>query len=208
MAKEEKSTKEKIYKYVKVGVVIVFVFWLVFAINGVQNQAKENKNVILKPEYEVTYLPGGPERFVGGYRDVVNEEKKKRINTDNYLWTTLLVKNEGNEDAKDINLTINSAYPMAKVLVNPSGYMNEVDLNTNKDNLTTKIEIADLEIDNKVFVFIGFKPANIEKPYDQNDMVKWAENYRNYLQKVNIESFNTEDTYYVTGYREIFNTGS
>ncbi|HMA60532.1 MAG TPA: hypothetical protein VKN64_09585 [Halanaerobiales bacterium] len=208
MAKEEKSTKEKIYKYVKVGVVIVFVFWLVFAINGVQNQAKENKNVILKPEYEVTYLPGGPERFVGGYRDVVNEEKKKRINTDNYLWTTLLVKNEGNEDAKDINLTINSAYPMAKVLVNPSGYMNEVDLNTNKDNLTTKIEIADLEIDNKAFVFIGFKPANIEKPYDQNDMVKWAENYRNYLQKVNMESFNTEDTYYVTGYREIFNTGS
>ena len=208
MAKEEKSTKEKIYKYVKVGAVIVFVFWLVFAINGVQNQAKENKNVILRPEYELTYLPGGPERFVGGYRDVVNEEKKKRINTDNYLWTTVLVKNEGNEDAKDINLTINSAYPMAKVLVNPSGYMNEVDLNTNKDNLTTKIDIADLEIDNKAFVFIGFKPANIEKPYDQNDMVKWAENYRNYLQKVNIESLNTEDTYYVTGYREIFNTGS
>ncbi|HKL13295.1 MAG TPA: hypothetical protein VJ907_06785 [Halanaerobiales bacterium] len=208
MAKQEKSRKEKIYKYLKIGVLVVFALWLVFSVNGVQNQAKENKNVILRPKYEVTYLPGGPERFVGGYRDVVNEEKKKNLNTDNYLWTTVLVKNEGNEDAKDINITINSAYPMAKVLVNPSGYSNETDLNTNDDNLTTKVDIEDLEIDNKAFVFIGFQPSSIEKPYDQADIKEWTNRYQNYLQNVNVESLNTEDTFYVTGYRDIFKTGS
>jgi hypothetical protein len=208
MAKKEKSRKEKIYNYIKIGVVVVFVLWLVFSVNGVQNQAKENKNVILRPEYEVTYLPGGPERFVGGYRDVANEEKKQRINPNEYLWTTVLVTNEGNEDAQDINFKINSAYPMAKVLVNPSGYNNTVELSTDDNRLTTDINIEDLEIDNQAFVFIGFNPESIEKPYEQPELEKWSNSYQNYLQKVNIESLNKEDTFYTTGYREIFTTSS
>jgi len=37
---------------------------------------------------------------------------------------------------------------------------------------------------------------------------KWSNSYQNYLQKVNIESLNKEDTFYTTGYREIFTTSS
>ncbi len=204
MANNGQTKKGKIFNYIKIGLIILFLAWVVFSINGVQNTAKENKNIVLRPNYDITYVPGGPERFVGGYRDVENVDTEKNVKESNYLWSTVLIKNEGNEDGSDIDITVNAAYPMEKILINPSGYSNPIEVEVDENKLSANINLENIEINNTAHIFVGFKPEGFQQPYDQEDMKVWANSYNQHLQKVNVESTKSENTYFATGYRELF----
>lgn len=206
MAKNEQNKKGKILNYIKIGVIILFLVWVVFSINGVQNTAKENKNIVLRPEYDISYIPGGPERFVEGYGDVENIDTEKSIEKNNYLWSTVLITNKGNEDGSNIDITVNAAYPMDQVLVNPSGWSNEIEVEIDNDKLSANISIEELEINNTAHIFVGFKPEGFQQPYDQEDMKLWANSYDKYLQTINVDSSKSENTYFATGYRKLFSS--
>ena len=204
MQKNEQSKKAKIFNYIKIGVIIVFLIWVVFSINGVQNTAKENKNIVLSPEYDISYVSGGPERLVGGYRDVENIDTEKNVNENEYLWSTVLITNKGNNNGSNVEINLETAYPMDQILVNPSGYNNELEVDVDEDKLSADINFEEIEVENTAYLFIGFNPENIEKPYNKNDKKQWANSYERYLQSVDVESTKSENTYFAAGYRELF----
>ena len=204
MQKNEQSKKAKIFNYIKIGVIIVFLIWVVFSINGVQNTAKENKNIVLSPEYDISYVSGGPERLVGGYRDVENIDTEKNVNENEYLWSTVLITNKGNNNGSNVEIKLETAYPMDQILVNPSGYNNELEVDVDEDKLSADINFEEIEVENTAYLFIGFNPENIEKPYNKNDKKQWANSYERYLQSVDVESTKSENTYFAAGYRELF----
>jgi hypothetical protein len=195
MNKNEKSKKEIIYYYLKIGLAVAFIIWLIFSINSLQSTAQKNSNLILRPEYETSFIPGGPERFSDAYSEVENVDTEANVKESNYLWSTILIANKGKKDAKDLNINIETAAAMDKILVNPSGWSNEINIETEDNKMSTEITINEVDIDDTARIFIGFSKDKINVSA-QN----WADNYDNYLKRIKIESDNIEDTFYGLAY--------
>ncbi len=195
MNKNEKSKKEALYYYLKIGLAVVFVIWVIFSINGLQGTVQENSNLILRPEFETSFLPGGPERFSEAYADVENANTEENINEDDYLWSTILITNKGKKDATELNINIETVAEMDQILISPSGYGNEVSVETEDNKLSTEINISELDIDDTAYLYVGFNKNKINDN-EQN----WIDSYENYLQSVSIESGNIEDTFYGMAY--------
>ncbi|MEC9490306.1 MAG: hypothetical protein UMU04_05105 [Halanaerobiales bacterium] len=195
MNKNEKSKKEMIYYYLKIGLAIAFVIWVIFSINSLQGTAQENKNLISRPEFEMTFLPGGTERFADAYADVENIDTEAKVEESNYLWSTVLIANRGKEDAQEVNVNLETAAVMDRILVSPSGWSNEITIETPDEKMSSEITINELDIDDTARIFIGFSKDKMDV-----NALNWADNYDNYLKKINVEAGNVEDIFYGKAY--------
>ena len=195
MNKNEKSKKEMAYYYLKIGLALAFLIWVIFSINSLQGTAQENSNLILRPEYETSYLPGGPERFSDAYAEVENVDTEAKVEEGDYLWSTVLIANKGKKDAKEITINIETAAAMGKILVSPSGWSNEINIETEDNKMSTEITVSELDIDDTARIFIGYNKDKMDV-----NAQNWADNYKNYLKKINIESGSVEDTFYGLAY--------
>ncbi|MGP3778997.1 hypothetical protein ACTWKD_09185 [Halanaerobium saccharolyticum] len=195
MKKNEKSKKEMFYYYLKIGLAIAFVIWVTISINGLQGTAQENSNLILRPEFETSFLPGGPERFSEAYSDVENVDTETKVEEGDYLWSTILIANRGKKDGQELNINIETAAEMDQILVSPTGYSNEVNIETEDNKMSTEISVEELDIDDTARIFIGFNKDKINVN-EQN----WADSYEDYLKRISIESGNVEDVFYGLAY--------
>ncbi|RCW50592.1 MULTISPECIES: hypothetical protein [Halanaerobium] len=195
MNKNEKSKMEMFYYYLKIGLAIAFVIWVTISINGLQGTAQENSNLILRPEFETSFLPGGPERFSEAYADVENVDTEAKVEEGDYLWSTILIANRGKKDGQELNINIETAAEMDQILVSPTGYSNEVNIETEDNKMSTEISVEELDIDDAARIFIGFNKDKINVN-EQN----WADSYEDYLKRISIESGNVEDIFYGLAY--------
>jgi len=195
MKKNEKSKKEMFYYYLKIGLAIAFVIWVIISINGLQGTAQENSNLILRPDYETSFIPGGPERFSDAYADVENIDTEAKVEEGDYLWSTILIANRGKKDGQELNINIETAAAMDQILVSPTGYSNEVNIETEDNKMSTEITVEELEIDDTARIFIGFSKDKMNVN-EQN----WADSYEDYLKRISIESGNVEDIFYGLAY--------
>lgn len=195
MKKNEKSKKEMFYYYLKIVLAIAFVIWVTISINGLQGTAQENSNLILRPEYETSFLPGGPERFSEAYADVENVDTEAKVEEGDYLWSTILIANRGKKDGQELNVNIETAAEMDQILVSPTGYSNEVNIETEDNKMSTEITLEELDIDDTARIFIGFSKDKINVN-EQN----WTDSYEDYLKRISIESGNVEDIFYGLAY--------
>ena len=195
MNKNEKSKKEMFYYYLKIGLAIAFVIWVIISINGLQGTAQENSNLILRPEYETSFLPGGPERFSEAYADVENVDTEAKVEEGDYLWSTILIANRGKKDGQELNINIETAAAMDQILVSPTGYSNEINIKTEDNKMSTEITLEELDIDDTARIFIGFNKDKMNVN-EQN----WADSYEDYLKRISIESGNVENIFYGLAY--------
>ncbi|PTV93242.1 hypothetical protein C8C76_14617 [Halanaerobium saccharolyticum] len=195
MKKNEKSKKEMFYYYLKIGLAIAFVIWVIISINGLQGTAQENSNLILRPDYETSFIPGGSERFSDAYADVENIDTEAKVEEGDYLWSTILIANRGKKDGQELNINIETAAAMDQILVSPTGYSNEVNIETEDNKMSTEITVEELEIDDTARIFIGFSKDKMNVN-EQN----WADSYEDYLKRISIESGNVEDIFYGLAY--------
>ena len=194
MDRNEMSKKEMFYHYLKIALAVGFVIWVIFSINGVQGTAQENNNLILKPEYETSFVPGGPERFSDAYSEIENTDTEK-VEKGDYLWGTILISNRGRESGENVNINIETTAAMDQILVNPSGWSNELNIETADNKMSTDITINQINIDDTARIFVGFNKDKITISSQE-----WIDNYKNYLKRISIESDNGEDILYGSAY--------
>jgi hypothetical protein len=196
----EKSGKEKVIFYLKIGIVIALGFWLFSIASGARGTANENANIIRVPKFEINYVAGGGQRFLSTFTDVENVDTEDEVKEKNYLWSTVIVKNNGGKEAQDNEIEIFSPIPMKHVLITPPGYSNDVNLTMNNYNKKATVDIESIERGEEVYIFVAMEPANYSKPYDNQDKIRWTKEYDAYLQEINVKSDFAEANLYAPGY--------
>ncbi|WP_018250356.1 hypothetical protein [Orenia marismortui] len=199
------SNKKSFKDYLKIGVMIALAIWIFTIANNANNLATKNQYFIKKPTYEISYIAGGPKRFANRFKDYLSNTDKK-INNKDYLWSTLIIENTGNKDAKNIKIEDFAAIDIAKIGVSEPGYgYNEVKIDYKKKEKQAIITLEELPTSSKVYVFIAMKPEEIKQPYDQNSQRVWAKVYDTYQEKIVVTSSSSEKTTYYSGYSNLYN---
>jgi len=197
--------KDKAKKYGKVVLVVLVAIWLFNIAQGAQDLAQQNKQYVQQPKFEVTYVPGGPERFKESF-DGYLERTEKDIKSDKYLWSTLVVKNRGGALAKEINIQDTAAAPMAVIGYEDPGYgFTEINIKHESGAKKATINIGSLEVGETLKIFVGFNPQGIEKPYDQSDLQQWTQVYDNHQVQFNVKSKQVEKTLNLDGLPNLYN---
>lgn len=194
--------KSKVKKW-GMGLVAVALFIAVFAIAiGARNQARANADVVMKPEWKVSYVPGGPERFPDRFEDVENDDLRERIETSDYLWSTVLITNTGEGESIDTAADISTTIPVAHALVSSQTYLFELGIEEPEedDRRTITVDVGDLEPQQSVMVFLAMNPPEVAEPYDKAVHQTWFTDFSRYLNEVRIDSDATEYVMYGNGY--------
>lgn len=194
---EEKPWKKKAKRALLVIVIIAVVIGLLALAGSANNKAKQNMAKLNVPEYEIWYLPGGPQRFSDNFQDANSEGDKAKVKQDAYIWSTVLVKNDGLSEANNVSIQVDAALPLSQILVTPPGYGNEASIEfSEEDNTRATIDIESIGTEETTYIFVGFTPETIAQFNDHYQSESWLERYKSALNLIYIESVNTETTYY------------
>lgn len=194
---EEKPWKKKLKKTFLTMVIIAVVIGLLVLASSANNKAKANMAELNVPEYNVWFLPGGPERFSEHFEDAMSENDDKKVKQDSFIWNSILVKNEGLSEANSVSIQIDAALPLSQVFVETMGYGNEASITLNEeDNTKARIEVDSIDTDETAYVFIGFNPETIQQFKGQYQKESWVDHYKSALNLIYVESANAETTYY------------
>ncbi len=197
--KKENNWKETMKYYSKIALVVLVLIWLFNIANGAQNMAQENTNAVQVPSFAFFHVAGGPERFTTEFEDATEEADE--IKNSNYLWSSIIVKNNGNKDATDTEIELTTAIPIERIFVDVAGYYNDAEITHEENSNEATVELEDFGQGNQTTIFIAMSPLGYEKPYDQ---VKWAREYETYLEQINVDSDSIESTYYGPGYSALY----
>ncbi|AGB40397.1 hypothetical protein Halha_0402 [Halobacteroides halobius DSM 5150] len=208
MTKTKRNKKsgwqDKFKDYAKVGVVIAIVFWIFSIANGAQQLAIENKKIVQKPKYKISYVAGGPKRFKEEFKNYL-EDTDKKIETNQYLWSTIIVKNTGGKKAKEVKIKDKAAIEITQIGVSEPGWgYTEAEVSYNKKKQEAIITLKELEVGEKIYAFIAMNPSQLNKPYNLAVDQKWAGTYRRYQDKITVKSNLAKRTLYGNGYASLY----
>jgi hypothetical protein len=188
--------------YIIVAVLAVALIWVYSIANTANKMATENADAVRVPEYKVYHVAGGPGRFASEFEGA--SEGVENVNQGDYLWSSIIVQNVGEEDDEDIEINITAAIPIEKVyFATTDRFVGEVVSQEENANEVT-INMDGFDINENIMVFIPMLPTGYEKPFDKLDNEVWGKEYQSYLEKVTIESDMTEVTIYAPGYAALY----
>ncbi len=192
--------KEKAIFYLKIGVAAALVIWIFTIAFGARGTANQNAELLRTPGFQISHVVGGPQRFAENYKDVENVDTEEKVNEDQYLWSTLIIKNTGNKEADELNFKIKTLLPMQKVLITPPGWSNDVKISLDNKKKSADISMQELDTGEEAYIFIAMEPAGYNKPYDLSARQRWLHEYDIYLEKITVETNTTTISRYGPGY--------
>ena len=153
----------------------------------------------MRPQYKTFHTAGGPDRFKSKFSEVENVEVKN-VKNNSYLWSTLVYKNIGVAEGKDIEIKIHSVVPMERVLVTPPGWGSNVKVNMKNDGKQAIITMDDFSTEENTYIFLGMNPPGLSLNQEQ----LWLQEFDSYLEKSVIESNTADSVFYGEGYAGYF----
>lgn len=200
---EQSDWKSKAKRW-GVGLVTVGLFIAVFAVAiGARNQAIENAETVLKPEWKVSYVPGGPLRFPDAFEDVEDDDRSAEMEPNRYLWSTVIITNTGEAEAINASADITTTVPVSHAFVSSDAYLLGLGMEglDDDDMRSVSADIGELSPEETVLVFLAMSPTDIPgPPYDEATRKDWLKDYSAYLNKIRVESDSTAYLAYGSGY--------
>ena len=177
------------------GIALIILFiWLWNTANSAKSTAEANAALLAQPQADLDFLVGGPGRFAEAFESAVEEAELEGFASDELLWTTTLVSNEGLGELDDVTLTLNLAEGLQPtVIADLPSFGSGVDVEETEAGL--EVDLRDIDDGETATVFLGFDPAAL--PQEVAD--DWAGSYETSLGSLTIESGDFSETLYGRG---------
>lgn len=195
----EKQVIGKTMFYIVVAVLAVGIIWVYTIANNANNQASQNAAAVQIPEYDLSYVAGGPERFSEDFTTAT--EEAENVNPGNYLWSTVILENNGESDAEEVELNITAAIPVRSVYFSTTDRFVDAEVSETEEPKVVTINMESLDAEESFKVFLGMNPPEYSRPFD---LKKWANEYQTYLEKISIESDQASASLYMPGYAALY----
>jgi len=169
-----------------IGLLVALVTIYVVA-NSAQNLAQDNRDMI-SPHLDIHVIAGGPTELENFFKAAIGEDENAGEIRDRYVWITVLAKNKGLSEVKDITTAINLNSKIHKIYTAHSRkYWEKVRLEEKEEN-AAKFTVDSLSKDDSFVIFLGLQPELFEgkSPFNQRERQLWKRDYRVSFQKVEI----------------------
>lgn len=174
----------------------IFIIWALSSARRANAGVEANEELLEVPNLDVVYTVGGPQRFAEPFQsaiDDLDEEDAAALATpEDLLWTALIVDNDGNADADDVQVTVplaNGAQPT--VLADLSGFG---DIGVETTDAGVDLDIGDVDAGDTTYVFLGFDPAALPEAVAES----WAGSYRSTVGTITADTDGEQSHYYGT----------
>lgn len=189
----EQSSPTWVFWLFGIALIILFI-WLWNTANSAKATAEANAALLAQPEAEIHYLVGGPARFSEEFQEAVEDAELEAFSSDEFLWATALVSNEGAGELDDVNLTLNLAEGLEPtVLAALPSFGSGVDVEQTEAGL--EVDLRDIDDGEMARVFVGFDPAALPEQVAAN----WAQSYQITIGSASVETGDLEETLYGRG---------
>ena len=177
------------------GIALIILFiWLWNTANSAQSTAEANAALLAEPEAELTFLVGGPTRFAEAFEEAVDDAELDTFSSEDFLWTTALVSNEGVGELDNVDLTLNLAEGLQPVvLADLPSFGSGLDIEENEAGLS--VDLRDIDDGEMARVFVGFDPAALPSDVAEN----WAQTYQTSMGSITVETDDLSETVYGRG---------
>jgi len=189
----------KLMYYVTIGIIAVAVIWIFSIANNANNMASENAAAVQVPEYKIYYVAGGPERFASEFENAIKEVEN--VNQEDYLWSSIIVENDGERDTGALELNVTAAIPIEKVYFSTTDKFTGIEMSHEKNAIEATLTMKEFDKNESFIIFIGMLPPGYEKPFNDK---KWVNEYQSYLEKVMVKSDMAEIKLYASGYVSLY----
>lgn len=208
MSDRESSWKEKAKQYGKAIVVIALFIWAFSVGQGAQSTADENSERLTTSAFQYSFVPGGPERFSEAYGDAINVDTEEQITEEDYLWSTVILENTSYGEARDLALEVQTSVPIGQTVVTAPGFQNEASVSESEDAPDTiTVNMESLNQTDRAYLFLGVTPEAVPDNFSTagaGDRAQWARDYELLLQRLVVDSNDTDVTFYGKGVAQYF----
>ncbi|MEX2534298.1 MAG: hypothetical protein WD273_01755 [Trueperaceae bacterium] len=177
------------------GIALVVLFiWLWNTANSAKSTAEANAALLAQPQVELDYLVGGPTRFPEEFQEAAEDAEIENFASEEFLWTTALISNEGLGEVQDITLTVDlpsGAEPT--VLASLPSFGSSVDVEPAEGGL--EIDLRDIGDGETAMVFLGYDRGAVPEEVSVN----WARSYEALLGSLTVEADDVEETLFGRG---------
>lgn len=194
MSEQEKSWKVKAKRFVLGLVVFLLFIWAISTANKAKGLAQENEQKLTTPDYQMSFVLGGPERLADAYDSVDNADTEK-LNAKEFVWATFIIKNTSSGTATDVEINLNNTVPADKILVTASGWDNEVSIEEGENPTNSIVSVEEITPEEPTYLFIGLNKNEVP-----DNLTEWSENYTELISSVKIEADDSSAAYYGKGY--------
>ena len=177
------------------GIALIILFiWLWNTANSAKSTAEANAALLAQPAAELTFLVGGPARFAEAFEEAVDDAELDAFSSEDYLWTTTLVSNEGVGELDNVDLTLNLAEDLQPiVLADLPSFGSGLDIEETEAGMS--VDLRDIDDGEMAHVFVGFDPAALPSGVAEN----WAQTYQTSMGSITIETDDFSETLYGRG---------
>lgn len=199
----EKPWKQKAKRTILIVVAIAIGVSLLILAGTANDKAKKNMAKINVPEYEIQFVPGGPERFTEIYNEIEFEEDEKEPEIGSYIWSTVILKNTGYSEGEDVDVELNTSVPTDHTIVTSSAYYSDTEISTDEEDKTNKlVEVESMDTEDTLYIFLAFDPKIVDAS-SAEAVKKWKDNYKNFLEQIKVESEEDSAIYYGNAIKNI-----
>jgi hypothetical protein len=201
MSDAQDSWKAKAKRYLGGAVVIALFIWSFSVAQGARSTANENLERLQEPSFDMSLVPGGPERLADAYEDIDNADAEK-VKAGEYRWSTLVLRNTSFGNVDNSELTLRTTAPLERVLVSAAGWNNEVSVKPGEAKNETVISLEELQARDSTFVFLGVSPSQVSQvavSAQGAEASTWTNSYKHLVQSVKIEGDFTDTKLYGVG---------
>jgi hypothetical protein len=197
---EQPTWKIKAKRYLAGAVVIALFIWAFSVAQGARSTAQENAERLQEPSFDMSLVPGGPQRLADVYEDIDNAEADE-VKAGNYRWTTLILRNTAFGEVDDAELTLRTTEPLGRVLVSAAGFNNEVSVKPGENDNQTIVSLDELQPRDTTYVFLGIPPKRVAEVAVSPAQAgtKWTNAYQHLVQSVMVEGDQVDTKLYGVG---------
>jgi len=176
---------------IKKWVIILLVFALFVASLGIAlntaDLAQKNKRLMDIPSYDLSFVPGGPERFSALFGSVDYADTEKEIDTDQFYWATVILRNTSSADTGEVKASLQTAISPSHVLVKIQGRENRVNVSSSDKKNTKNMTFGSINPFENTYIFLGFSKENLPATLKPDTSYDWLQNYEYMLSGLHVE---------------------
>ena len=160
-----------------VGTTFIILFlWLWNTANSAKDLAEANAELLDRPQAELHFLVGGPNRFAEEFEEAAEDAELGAPAADDLLWTTVQVSNEGRSDLEEANLVLDLVEGLEPtVIAELPSFGSDLGIGTSESGL--EVDLRDIDDDETAFVFLGFRATDLPQAVVDN----WSRSYQTTL---------------------------
>jgi hypothetical protein len=198
--KRKAARKAKAKRYIVTIIVVLAFVWILSIAQGARSTAEKNRQLLKQPAFTHSLVLGGPDRFQNRYNAVVNADTDQNIEEDRYLWSTFILQNTAHGPAETTDLTVHFTRLPERVLLSSTQYGSEGKVEFNKKEKTAKISFEEIGAGEYLYLFLPYTPDSGSPPYGEEVVADWRSDFTDILERVVINTGETESTYYGAGF--------